>query len=231
MAAGSTGAASPHQSMADMLLGFESLGGGGLMGGCEFGLMQREYGLEPLSLLRWVSVEPDDLADLLERRCDGVGDPDHMEILPQGHYDWRFIDRRYKLRMDHTHLSQATVERETARQMMVKRMRFLSRKLMSDLETGEKIFVYRMTGGGIAPASVERLRRAVASYGDSRLVLVAEAESDEPVFDVQSISQRCVLITRNVLERPGKGVTKIVKAENWRRICQAAVEYFSARMP
>jgi tetratricopeptide (TPR) repeat protein len=46
---------------ADILLKFESLGEN-----CEFGLVQRHYGAEPLGLLRWMGAEPDQLCLALE---------------------------------------------------------------------------------------------------------------------------------------------------------------------
>jgi hypothetical protein len=43
--------------------GFENLGGN-----CEFGLVQRHFGAEPLSLLRWTATPPE--ASLFQRNVD-----------------------------------------------------------------------------------------------------------------------------------------------------------------
>ena len=61
--------------MRKLILNFESLGGTKL--GCEFGLFQREYGAEPLGLLRWTDITPEALARALSDKFEGVGDPEN----------------------------------------------------------------------------------------------------------------------------------------------------------
>jgi tetratricopeptide (TPR) repeat protein len=59
----------------DILMCFESLGG--THQGCEFGNVQRHYGAEPLGLLRWAEMTPDNLMAALECGFEGVGDPEN----------------------------------------------------------------------------------------------------------------------------------------------------------
>jgi Flp pilus assembly protein TadD len=153
---------------------FESLGGGGGRGGCEFGFLQRKHGLEPLGLLRWATIEPEKLAEALERRFEGIGEPGAVRLEAQHGYDWRATDLVYGVRMDHTHLDRNSVDEATALRQVSTRLQFLARKLIGDLAEAEKIFVYRMAGAGLAPDMLLRLSRALASYGDGLLVVVCE---------------------------------------------------------
>ncbi len=70
----------PDDPLRSLAMGFESLGGRGPGGGCEFGLFQRACGAEPLGLLRWASVGPDQLIACLDSRFDGIGSLETTEI-------------------------------------------------------------------------------------------------------------------------------------------------------
>ncbi len=51
---------------------FESLGAP--VWGCEFGFVQQKFGAEPISLLRWASINTLRLIEALEHRFEGTGD-------------------------------------------------------------------------------------------------------------------------------------------------------------
>lgn len=85
-----------------LLLSFESLGGGrgtrqdnGRGGGCEFGFVQRQFGAESLSLLRWASIEPDDLIRGLTEKFAQLGEVNSIELQEQSAYDWRVLEKNY----------------------------------------------------------------------------------------------------------------------------------------
>jgi tetratricopeptide (TPR) repeat protein len=205
---------------------FESLGGGGDRGGCEFGVFQRHWSLEPLSCLRWASIQPEKLAEALERRFDGLDDPNNISLQAQGHYDWRVVDLAYGIRIDHTHLDRETVQFETAKKLVRNRLRLLSRKLIEDLEIGEKIFTYRMAGAVIPDAIASRLCRAIGSYGDARLLLVSEGGPAVAPFDIRVFSDKCLLVTRDDLGKKFNNSAKSI-TESWLAICERAHEYFA----
>jgi hypothetical protein len=105
-------AGSKHQDpnpLAKLLMGFESLGDN-----CEFGLVQRIGGVEPLGLLRFagihlpVEVRLQRLIDGLIKGFEGVGSADSISVSLEGapgRREYIVSESRYKLRY-HTFISE-----------------------------------------------------------------------------------------------------------------------------
>src|SRR5271157_2790486 len=86
---------------------FESLGGGSLNAngwafGCEFGFWQRSLGVEPLGLLRWASIAPNDLLRGLDSGFAGVDDIADIEAREHTGSDWGITQRKYGMYLDHS---------------------------------------------------------------------------------------------------------------------------------
>jgi len=184
----------------DLLSSFESLGGGrgglpegGGTGGCEFGFVQRRYGAEPLSLLRWASVELHDLKRALENKFAGLGDSETTELHAISSYDWQVREKYYNISMDHTHLDRGKVGLEDAKNMVCKRFKFLSRKLMNDLAEGEKIFVYRLADASASEADIRMLAEAMHEYGNNILLFVTKTDDVQGSFSFEKIDDGLLL--------------------------------------
>ncbi len=112
---------------------------------CEFGLVQRSAALEPISLLRWAGAETSDLiealrndfADLAEE-VDGLHAPDAGPLTER---HWWLTCRRYRI-LFNTDERPSEVSADQAAAKVRRRLRWLARKLMEDIRTGEKLFVY-----------------------------------------------------------------------------------------
>lgn len=154
-----------------MMMTFESLGGSGH--GCEFGLVQRALGAEPLGLLRWADLGFDFLVAALECEFDGVGSPENTFVFfPNGdesHYWSR--DTRFWMAQG-AHIPAAKITKEFATLQICRRQQFLRRKLLSDLAVGEKIFVYKNQLRMLNSEEVMRLYRAIRRYGSGTLLYV-----------------------------------------------------------
>ena len=155
--------------MCALLSGFQSLGDD-----CEFGLVQRRYGAEHLALLRWVTLSPEMLATLLDRRLEGFGDPDRTEIYPAPWGELMAHDLTYGIRM-HSFVQAGGVDLARFKLNHCRRMAFLKAKLIEDLALGEKLFVFnrrrtddRCGGGRVAgePAAVWRGQAAGCGCGE-----------------------------------------------------------------
>ena len=86
--------------MRELMMQFESLGAD--PGGCEFGLVQRTFGAEPLGLLRWATIGAANLTDALNVGFEGVGDPANTElaVAAQGtREEYTVRDRRFGMLM------------------------------------------------------------------------------------------------------------------------------------
>jgi hypothetical protein len=158
---------------AEFMLKFESLGDN-----CEFGLVQRRCGAEPLGLLRFSNLELPRLIGGLQRGFDGLGDVRNLECwLDEGkRREYVIRDHQYSL-VFHTFLYEGDVDRDQLLTQQARRLGFLQRKLVEDLQTGDKIFVYKrnvpLTEQDVLPLHAELNR-----YGSNTLLWVVPGDTD-----------------------------------------------------
>jgi tetratricopeptide (TPR) repeat protein len=154
-----------------LALKFESLGGNGL--GCEFGLVQRAMGAEPLGLLRWADIDTGGLIDALESSFEGVGEPGQTELETVGGAldEYVSMDRRYGFRL-HTYVPSGQVTPERMLTQTCRRLSFLKQKLLDDLRRADKILVYKNARHPLSDQELERLRLAIRGYGANTLLYV-----------------------------------------------------------
>ncbi len=150
-----------------LLLGFESLGAD-----CEFGLVQRRYGAEPLGLLRWNKVTFPNLLAGLGARFEGLGTREQTELGVFDLGEYRVRDTRYDLSM-HTFVYRHQAEPGELIGKVSARLGYLRGKLVDDLATAEKVFVYKHAG--LDDAAMRALHRALRVYGPVRLLCVTSA--------------------------------------------------------
>jgi tetratricopeptide (TPR) repeat protein len=202
---------SPEKQRARTLLSrFESLGDA-----CEFGIVQREFGLEPLGLLRWSSIPLAELTDALDSSFEGVGEPAQTKLeVVRGEYVTQ--DRRFFMRM-HTFISAADASPDLVAPKLGKRLKFLRGKLLEDLAEGHKIFVYRSSVRH-EDAAFAALHAALRRYGPNRLLVVVLADADTPAECVRWIAPGCLIggIARLHVNRPW--------LPGWQVLCERAAE-------
>jgi hypothetical protein len=210
----------------DLALRFESLGGGSLRRGgfgCEFGFFQRDCGAEPIGLLRWASINPDNLIAALETRFRGITDPANLRLeRAHGWPEWKVTNVTYRVKFDHSGLNPDAVSEDEARSIVCRRLDFLARKLIVDLESGEKTFVYRVEDGVMD--RVEALAAAINAYGRNALLYVQIGSS----FGVDRVHPGLMVgrIDR-FAPHPETGQVKFNHG-GWERVCRAAISRLSA---
>jgi hypothetical protein len=140
--------------------------------------------LEPLGLLRWASIAPDDLIRALNERFELAGIPETTQILSRGGTDWGYVDTSYQIRVDHTHMPLTSISEERARRSVCQLVNMLRRKLIEDFEAGSKLFVYRYLSETIADAMLSDLVKAMNSYGKNTVLVVLRQSADNPPFKI-----------------------------------------------
>ncbi len=170
-----------------LLMHFESLGDS-----CEFGLVQREAGAEPLSLLRFASphipveMRPDAIAAALKNEFNGLGNPDTIRLTFEGERREIIVhETAYRL-MHHSFKHKGEVELEDFCRRETKRLIFLRDKLLADLRAAEKLWVWK-SNVLISDQQIEGLLDAVRGFGSNVLLWVVTADADHPSGTVERL--------------------------------------------
>jgi hypothetical protein len=198
-----------------LMLRFESLGEN-----CEFGLVQRRCGAEPLGLLRFASAPLPKLLAALRTRFRGVGWPENIVVeLSATGREYMVHDRAFGFNY-HAWVNLGEQRPVDIHAREVGRVPFLVRKLIEDLTTGEKIFVYHaVTPPGVATA--HNLAAVLRSYGPTTLLWVELADAAHPAGTVERVGEGLV---KGYLDRfaPGEDANDL-SLEGWIEICNNAV--------
>lgn len=168
-------------STADLMLAFESIGER-----CDFGAVQRKFGVEPLGLLRFGYSKYDALLAALADRFAAVGSVEDTGFELYNNENI-LIMKKYGL-VFHTFVDQNELsteeKRNMFRQQQRRRLGFLRDKLVSDLEDPEKIYVYS-SEERVSDADVTRLFNALRAYGPNSLLYVRPATGTNPEGTVE----------------------------------------------
>ena len=192
---------------------FESLGGG-----CEFGLVQRQFGAEPLGLLRWASISLEGLTSMLEARFAGVGNIAQTSIHPDGQ-NYALIDRLYNFGMQ-TFISITTEDEKTLLPKLCNRQKFLARKFIEDLENADRIFVYKSVET-FEDDDVFRLWTALRSYGNNALLVARLATADHSPGSLQILEDGLMIGFVSRFSNTD------IAVEDWNSICAEAMNQWN----
>ncbi len=158
----------------DLALRFEGLGHD-----CEFGLIQRQLGAEPLSLLRFTGMTTPALVDGLIARFEAVGAPDALDIYlndrPRPQF-WVY-QQRYHLWYA-TGRSPAETTRAAVLAEQRRRFAFLQRKFLEDLRQGEKLYVVSRSECLTEPEALA-IFCALNLEGSNTLVWTVHGDADQ----------------------------------------------------
>jgi len=204
--------------MEDVVRRFDSLGDN-----CEFGLLQRRFGYEPLGLLRWAGTTPDQLAQLLRLRFAGVGDPENLAIHTSDTGEYWVGDKRHGMFMhSFTHTHEVDYDRFHTQQ--ARRSRFLRDKLIEDIETADKPFVYKCKT--ITVEQAVELADALHTIGPARLLVMAPEDATYADGSVEQISD-ALIIGYARFEQPHNNVT----IPRWNSMCREALRLWGEPLP
>ncbi len=199
----------------ELLKRFESLGEN-----CEFGLVQRRCGVEPLGLLRFASAPYPKLRAALRSDFEGLGRPENIDVqMSSNGQEYMVHDRAFGL----NYHAWVKVEEQTAEEIHVRetrRLPFLVRKLIEDLGTGEKIFVFH----GMDPLTLQHastLKDDLGRYGPGVLLWVELADEKHPPGSAEWVGPG---LLKGYMDRfaPGEDAHDI-SLGCWVDLCQRAV--------
>ena len=207
------GEKAPH---AGLMARFEGLGGT-----CEFGLVQRNFGAEPLGLFRWVSLSAANLRLALEDRLAGIGEPEFTRLGVSDARQFSTSDTRYGLAM-HTFIADSGQDRNKLFAQLRLRMRFLRDKLLQDLTAGEKIFLYRCRRDTRAE-DIAALAASLLAYNRGNVLLaVKRASAEDPAHAVRWLAPGVLVGNIRDGRKEPRGTGWAVDFEAWLETCRRA---------
>ncbi len=167
-------------SLRELLEAFESLGQD-----CEFGLVQRRFGAEPLGLLRWTTTKPETLIAGLRTRFANLGEVENT-ILDLGKPEIMVNDLALRIRF-HTFIQQGTsIDLEKFRGKQARHLRYLRDAFLERVELADRVYVYKYVGDfDRAKANIifEELRK----LGHVSMVFVTRADGSEVAGSVRCL--------------------------------------------
>ncbi len=216
---------------AEFFLRFESLGA--TMGGCEFGLVQRQFGAEPLGLLRWASMPIQNLTTALQNRLEGLGAPENTRITVQrgsaNHREYYIFDDRYGY-WTHTFIQEDDAPQDRVLQQSLRRMVFLRDKLLEDLEQANKILVYKITTDE-KPEALDALFEALQRYGKCTLLCAMMQDAGHPRGTVEMRRPGLFVGRASMFMGGAPGGDAGIDAELWRYFCEYVAAWHDEQAP
>ena len=167
-------------AMHDLVLNFESLGSN-----CEFGMVQRHHGAEPLGLFRFSYTPLDGLLAALEGdfRTADFSDRAALVLNPKTR-EYELVDELHGFEW-HTWCYEGQVDASALERQEATRLPYLVRRFYETLEDGEKILVLRDEDEPIDPLRIERLLVALRRHGNVTLLWVGIAANGHAPGDVE----------------------------------------------
>lgn len=166
----------------DLALSFESLGIN-----CEFGLFQRECGIEPLGLLRFAGLSYLNLIRGLDAGFAGIEDRKFLSCSIEGaRPEWMARSDVFGLAY-HTNRSPTDIAAEDVLREQARILPFRRSKLLDLLSTGEKLFVVHWPEG-MTVAQALPLLSILRSYGPNALLFV-DHRTGKPAGTVDALAR------------------------------------------
>jgi hypothetical protein len=167
----------------EMMLDFESLGDN-----CEFGIVQKHAGAQVLSLLNFGFTPMSSLLRGLETGFTEVSNIDRIRVDVAENKELIVKVLEYDF-IYHSAKSEGDIEIETLRKNEQIKLKFLAKKMVSIMTTGEKIFV-RKGDHSHTFDQAKTLLDAMSVYGPATLLWVIEADDKHPAGSVEVVAPR-----------------------------------------
>ncbi|HQT76537.1 MAG: hypothetical protein B7Z80_16505, partial [Rhodospirillales bacterium 20-64-7] len=216
------GATDESPDSIDLFRGFEPLGDGP-----EFGLVQRQHGVEPLSLFRFASFDApaeDRLGRLvaaLQQRFDGFGSPYTVTIAAEaidGEREIVALETRYGLRCP-TGIFADPTDAETMVDSAATQLNLLAQALLKTLAAGDKICIWR-SPATTRPEQLQPLRSVLRQLGPNTLLWVCDTDDAQAVGSIEVLGNDFV---RGYVRRRDDGRNAAdIDFAGWQDLCKRA---------
>jgi hypothetical protein len=157
----------------------------GLGENCDFGVVQRAIGIEPVGLFRFGACTAADLNVLLRTRFERLGDAQDLWLEVVGAQREYWLKSHHCSYSSHTDRFADTDSAEVVHAAQVERTRYLKSKLMRDLSHSRRLFVFK---GSCDMASIRDIVAQMQIYGPNCLLWIRVADADHAPGSVQRLA-------------------------------------------
>ena len=200
-------------SATELMAQFESLGDN-----CEFGVVQRCCGAEPLGLFRFSSSLIENMIEVVTSGVDRLYTGDDMEIYVEHSLnEYCLVSRHYRDFRSHSQIDADSMSQDAFATKEAKRLAYLKERFAADLGSGQKIFVRK---GLESLQTMQRLRAALREHGDNWLLWVVVASGDHQPGTIDVLQQG--LLRGYVGAFKDFGNEQPVDLVNWVKVCRQA---------
>ena len=170
----------PCHDIPRLLQQFEGLGED-----CDFGVVQRAAGIEPLGLLRFGACNAVDMVELLRTRFRKLLDAQDLWLDAVGPEREYWVKSRHSSFTAHTNRFADKDDMDVVRSLYIERTRYLADKLISHLTKGRRLLVYK---GEADRATIESIAAQLKTYGPNWLLWICVADKEHPPGSVEQLS-------------------------------------------
>lgn len=195
---------------------FENIGGN-----CEFGIVQRYCGIEPLGLFRFTLTPIDNLVRCLEASLVDYGSAGDLELIEAANGYISCISRRYKF--TYSTGEPVSCDRTKLMNRELRKIGYLKRRFLEDINLNNKILV-RKVGLTDHLDSIHALIRSLEALGRTRLLLVREAKAGDVPGEVNRLNDH---VMEGTIARFSPDECAIdVDLISWINLCQKAYRLY-----
>ncbi len=181
------GADQDQEALQAVLMECESLGYN-----CELGMVQRQHGTEPLSLLRFGYSPLDSVMRGLDDGFAGFDAAERIEVaLDSVTREYVVRDQSYGFEW-HSWVHEGQADPVALGRQWCGRLPFLARKLLEVIEEDAKLLVVTDEGAPTDPARIAQLQAALDRHGTPTLLWLGVADAEHPAGSVQWAGERLI---------------------------------------
>lgn len=198
-----------------LALSFEGLGDN-----CEFGIVQRRFGADPIGLFRFAAIDITTLADLAKEKFASLGTRETTELDLTADDEYLIRDTKNPYHM-HCFVRKDSVDPEKFLSQQISRINFLKRKLIEDLESAEKIFVYK-SSYGTDERDIINLHEVLCQFGANTLLVVQKCSDANSPGSTKILRPNIIL---GYVETLYNQIDSPIDFSSWKKIMELSYRY------
>jgi tetratricopeptide (TPR) repeat protein len=182
---------------------------------CEFGLVQRNFNCDPISLFRWAGINVKNLVKIVKDNFKDLYYEKYYEIVGNENFEFMCCNTSYDLTI-HTGVKNGEISKEKTISNIVKRNIYLSNYFLKETKTNKKIYVYK-SNDIITDEEIEIIYEIMQSLGSNKILFVNKNSNFDSIF----IESKFGLIAN---------ITNIIpniKFDEWYNIIHYTYNYFN----